>query len=135
MKERADRFAQPIPRIEYGLCYYHNVMAVLIDNFNEVITVNEAGVWRVKGTRVSIDSVLHAFNNEGASPEEIVWQFDTLDLTKVYAVITYYLNNRERVDKYLAESEKAKRKIFRQIDKDFPRAGLREKLLARRNAK
>lgn len=110
-------------------------MAVLTDTFSDIFTVNDAGVWRVKGTRVSIDSVLYAFNNEGASPEEIVWQFDTLDLKKVYAAINYYLHNRERVDKYLADSEKAKRKIFRRIDKDFPRAGLREKLLARRNAK
>lgn len=110
-------------------------MAVLTDNFDDVITVNDVGVWRVKGTRVSVDSVLHAFNNDGASPEEIVWRFDTLDLKKVYAVINYYLHNRERVDKYLADSEKAARKIMRQIDKDFPRAGLREKLLARRNSK
>jgi uncharacterized protein (DUF433 family) len=110
-------------------------MAVLTDNFNDVITVNDVGVWRVKGTRVSVDSVLHAFNNDGASPEEIAWQFDTLDLKKVYAVINYYLHNREQVDNYLAESEKAKRSIFRQLDKSFPRAGLREKLLSRRNSK
>jgi len=110
-------------------------MAVLTDNFNDVITVNDVGVWRIKGTRVSIDSVLYAFNNDGASPEEIAWQFDTLDLKKVYSVINYYLHNREQVDKYLAESEKAKRAIFRQIDKTFPRSGLREKLLARRNSK
>lgn len=110
-------------------------MAVLTDNFNDVITVNYVGVLRVKGTRVSVDSVLYAFNNDGASPEEIVWQFDTLDLKKVYSVINYYLHNREQVDKYLSESEKAKRAIFRKIDKDFPRAGLREKLLARRQGR
>jgi uncharacterized protein (DUF433 family) len=110
-------------------------MAVVADNFNDVITVNDAGVWRVKGSRVSIDSVLYAFNNDGASPEEIVWQFDSLDLKKVYSVINYYLHNREKVDKYLADSDKATHKIFRKIDKDFPRAGLREKLLARRTSK
>lgn len=109
-------------------------MAVLTDNFNDVITVNDVGVWRAKGTRVSIDSILYAFNNDGASPEEIVWQYDTLDLKKVYAVINYYLHNREKVDKYLAESEKHKRKLYREIDKRFPQAGLRQKLLARRNS-
>ncbi len=110
-------------------------MAVVTDNFNDVITVNDVGVWRVKGTRVSVDSVLYAFNKEGASPEEIAWQFDTLDLKSVYSVINFYLHNREQVDKYLAESEKAKRSVFRQLDKNFPRAGLREKLLFRRNSK
>ncbi len=106
-------------------------MAVLTDTFQDIITINNVGVWRVAGTRVSVDSVIYRFN-EGSSPEEIVWQFDTLDLKKVYALINYYLHNREFVDKYLADSDKAKRKIFRQLDKDFPTAGLREKLLARR---
>ena len=106
-------------------------MSVLTDTFSEIITINEAGVWRVAGTRVSVDSVINAFN-EGASPEEIVWRFDTLDLKQIYAVINYYLHNREKVDKYLADGKKADRKILRQLDKEFPNAELREKLLARR---
>lgn len=110
-------------------------MAIVADNFSDVIAVNDVGVWRVKGTRVSVDSVLHAFNNDGASPEEIAWQFDSLDLKKVYSVINYYLHNREKVDQYLFDSRKANRKIFRQIDKDFPRAALKEKLVSRRNSK
>ncbi len=116
---------------QVSVCYHHNVMAVLTDTFSEIITINDAGVWRVAGTRVSVDSVVYAFN-EGASPEEIVWRFDTLDLKKVYALINYYLHNREKVDKYLAQSEKAERKILRRLDKEFPSADLREKLLARR---
>ena len=106
-------------------------MAVLTDTIQDVITVNQAGVWRVSGTRVSVDSVIYAFN-EGASPEEIIWRFDTLDLKKVYSVINYYLHNREQVDKYLADSEKAKQKIGRDLDKRFPAVGLRKKLLSRR---
>lgn len=106
-------------------------MAVVADILQDIITVNEAGVWRVAGTRVSVDSVIYAFNS-GSSPEEIAWQFDTLDLKKVYAVINYYLHNRERVDQYLTQSEKQKQKILRKVRKDFPTAGLREKLLARR---
>jgi uncharacterized protein (DUF433 family) len=110
-------------------------MAVLTDNFNDVITVNDVGVWRVKGTRVSVDSILYAFNDQGATPEEIAWQFDTLDLKKIYSVINYYLHNREQVDKYLAEAAKNTRKIARKLDKEFPRAGMRQRLLARRNSK
>ena|SRR2546421_12905912 len=106
-------------------------MSVLADTAQGIITVNEVGVWRVAGTRVSVDSVICSFN-QGASPEEIVWQFDTLDLKKVYALINYYLHNREKVDEYLADGKKAERKIIRQLDREFPRAGLREKLLARR---
>ena len=94
-------------------------MGVLIDTFQEVIDVNEAGVWRVSGSRVSIDSVLNAFN-AGATPEEIIWQFDTLELKDVYAVINFYLHNRERVDKYLLESEREQERILKKVKKDFP---------------
>jgi uncharacterized protein (DUF433 family) len=107
-------------------------MAVLIDTIEDVITVNEVGVWRVAGTRVSVDSVLYAFNS-GSSPEEIIWQFDTLDLKMVYAVINYYLHNREKVDTYLAQSEKDAKRIERRIRKEFPlAAGLRDRIEARR---
>lgn len=94
-------------------------MAVLIDTFEEAITVNDAGVWRVAGSRVSVDSVLNAFNS-GATPEEIIWQFDTLELKDVYAVINFYLHNRERVDRYLRDSEKEQQQILRRVKKDFP---------------
>lgn len=94
-------------------------MAVLIDTFEEAITVSDAGVWRVAGSRVSVDSVLNSFN-AGATPEEIIWQFDTLDLKDVYAVINFYLHNRERVDKYLQESDKEQQQILRKVKKDFP---------------
>ena len=107
-------------------------MAVLVDTVKEIITVNEVGVWRVAGTRVSVDSVIYSFNS-GASPEEIVWQFDTLDLKKVYALINYYLHNREHVDKYLAAHEKETQRIIRRIKRDFPLpAGLKERINARR---
>ncbi len=106
-------------------------MAIVTDRFNEVISVNEAGVWRVAGTRVSVDTVVNLFN-DGASPEEIAIRFDTLDLKKIYSLITYYLHNRERVDKYLADSEKEKRRILRGLDKNKPRAEFRQTLLNRR---
>ena len=113
-------------------CYTEADMAVLVDTVEDIITVNEAGVWRVAGTRVSVDSVIYSFNS-GASPEEIVWQFDTLDLKKVYALINYYLHNREHVDKYLARSEKESRRIGRKLEKEFPLpAGLKERINARR---
>ena len=107
------------PAVGDSGCDIVGIMAVLTDTFQDVITVNEVGVWRVAGSRVSVDSVLYAFNS-GASPEEIVWQYDTLDLKQVYALITYYLHNPERVDKYLAESEKETERIRRRIKKEFP---------------
>ncbi len=45
------------------------------------------GVVRVGGTRVTLDTVVAAFN-EGATAEEIVSQYPTLHLADVYAVIS-----------------------------------------------
>jgi len=47
------------------------------------------GNYYVAGTRVSLDSLVHAFRR-GESPETISQNFDTLDLEEVYGAIAYY---------------------------------------------
>lgn len=56
---------------------------------------------RVKGTRVGIETVLDDYLN-GSSPEEIAARYRTLTLEQIYATITYYLHNQEKIDAYLA---------------------------------
>jgi uncharacterized protein (DUF433 family) len=51
---------------------------------------NEHGVLLVGDTRVTLDSVVARFD-AGATPEEIVQQFPSLDLAEVYAVVAYLL--------------------------------------------
>lgn len=63
--------------------------------------LDTAGVLRVGGTRVSLDSVIATFH-DGATPEEIVQQYDALSLADVYAVISYYLEHQFDIDSYLA---------------------------------
>lgn len=65
---------------------------------------NEA-YW-VKGTRISLDSVVYAFRN-GLSPESIVQSFPLLTLEQVYGAIAFYLANRAEIDVYLAAEEEA----------------------------
>jgi len=55
---------------------------------------------RIKGTRVGIETVLDDYL-EGSSPEEIAARYRSLSLEQVYATITYYLQNRAKVDAYL----------------------------------
>jgi uncharacterized protein (DUF433 family) len=47
---------------------------------------------RIKGHRVGIDNVLFYFL-EGYTPEEIRAVYPELSLEKIYATITYYLQN------------------------------------------
>ncbi|MDT7541116.1 MAG: hypothetical protein QOE33_1020 [Acidobacteriota bacterium] len=86
---------------------------------------------RVAGTRVSLDSIVHAFN-EGATPEEIAQDFPTLDLAVIYSVIGYYLQNRTEVEQYLEQRKVQRGEVKKEIESRFDPHGLRERLLARK---
>jgi uncharacterized protein (DUF433 family) len=58
---------------------------------------------RIKGHRIGIQDVLYEFIHRAQTPEEIARRFPTLTLEQVYATVLYYLHNKERVDKYIAE--------------------------------
>lgn len=95
------------------------------------LLLDEAGVLRVTGTRVSLDSIIFAFN-EGATPEEIVQQYPTLDLKDVYAIISYYLQNSAEVEKYLDRRQAERQELKKEIESRFDPQGIRERLLARK---
>ena len=79
------------------------------------------GAYRVAGTRVSLDSIVYAFN-DGHSPETIAQSFPVLTLEQVYGSIAYYVEHREEVDRYLAAQERdyeARRAAARAADPAF----------------
>src|SRR5437016_5540517 len=64
------------------------------------------GGYYVAGTRISLDSVVYAFNR-GDSPERILEEFPLLDkLARVYGAIAFYLDHKADIDKYLEETER-----------------------------
>lgn len=89
------------------------------------------GVIRVGGTRVTLETVVKAFKN-GATCEEIIYQFPSLELADVYAVIGYYLKNQAEVEAYLQERQKNAEIIRKKIEAHFDSKGIRERLLKRR---
>jgi uncharacterized protein (DUF433 family) len=58
------------------------------------------GNYYVAGTRISLDSLVHAFRR-GESPETICQNFELLRLEEVYGAIAYYLANQSAIDAYL----------------------------------
>jgi len=88
------------------------------------------GVIRVGKTRVTLDTVLSAYK-DGASAEEIVWQYTTLDLADVYEVISYYLRHRAEVEEYLAEGQRQAEETRGLIESRMDPHGIRDRLLAR----
>jgi uncharacterized protein (DUF433 family) len=89
------------------------------------------GVVRVAGTRVTLDTIVVAFD-AGATAEEISQQYSSLPLADVYSVITYYLRHKPEVSAYLQGRQEQAAKVREEVERRFPPSGLREQLLARR---
>jgi uncharacterized protein (DUF433 family) len=89
------------------------------------------GVIRVAGTRVTLDTVVAAFE-AGAAAEEIVQQYPSLPLADVYAVIAYYLHHRAEVGAYIAQRQQYAASVRKDNEQRSDRSGVRERLLARR---
>ncbi len=70
------------------------------------------GGWRVADSRVSLDSIVHAYW-EGKSPEAIIEEFPALSAEQVYGAIAFYLRNRADIDHYLSQQDKKWRRLAR----------------------
>jgi Protein of unknown function (DUF433). len=90
----------------------------------EVFIEQRDGVYRVAGTRVSLDSIVYAFN-EGLSPETIAREyFPVLSIEQVNGAIAYYLAHRNEVDGYLEQTRQeyeALREASREANQDLYR--------------
>lgn len=64
--------------------------------------VTEQGTIRIKGSRVSVDSIIHHFKL-GATAEQIVQSFPSLTLGDVYSSIAYYLTHHHEMEEYLEQ--------------------------------
>ena len=89
---------------------------------------------RIKGTRVGIEIVIEKFL-DGASPEEIRRHHPHLTLKRIYATITYYLFNQERIDAYIKAGRKRVEAAYEEQRKN-PSSGVKRlmKIKAQREA-
>ena len=97
------------------------------------LAMDSDGAIRVTGTRVPLDTVIAA-HERGDTPEEIVDQYPILNLADVYSVIGYVLHHPEEVQEYLAARAKLGEEVRKFVEERFPQEGLRDKLLARKQA-
>ena len=77
-------------------------MVALEETILMPLVVTEQGTIRIKGSRVSLDSIVHHFKL-GATAEQIVQSFPSLTLGDVYSSIAYYLTHRREIEMYLDE--------------------------------
>ncbi|MDY6782667.1 MAG: DUF433 domain-containing protein [Cyanobacteriota bacterium] len=97
------------------------------------LATHTSGSVRIGETRVTLDTVVMAFL-EGATAEEIVEQYPSLQLSDVYWVIGYYLRHKTEVELYLRERQQRAAEVRQEAERRFSPVGVRDRLLARRNS-
>lgn len=80
-----------------------------------------AGVIRIAGTRVALDSVISSYRS-GASIHDLVEGFPDLSVQDIEATIAFYLEHRQEVDEYLEARLREASAIEAQIRREFPEA-------------
>ena len=90
-------------------------MEILNETIIMPFVVTEQGTIRIKGSRVSVDSIIHHFKL-GATAEQIVQSFPSLTLGDVYSSIAYYLSNRQETEEYLKEQTVAADNLQGQLE-------------------
>lgn len=106
-------------------------MSLVVEPESVPLVTGADNVVRVGTTRVTLDTVIAAFR-EGATAEEIVQQYPTLQLADVYSVIGYYLRHQAEVDAYLRDRRRQAGEARRENETHFDPTGLRDRLIARR---
>ena len=81
--------------------YFSVIVAFGMDK--PYVEQRDGGYW-VSGTRISLDSIVAAFNR-GAAPETIRRSFPLLTLEQVYGAITFYLAHENEIDEYLQRTD------------------------------
>lgn len=97
------------------------------------LRIDDTGTIRVGSSRVTLDTIVAAFH-AGATPEQLVQDFPTLDLGDVYSAIGYFLHNRAQVEEYIAKGERQADE-FRRGSPGLFATQVRQRLLARTEGK
>ena len=91
------------------------IMVALEETISIPLVVTEQGTIRIKGSRVSLDSIVHHFKL-GATAEQIVQSFPSLSLADVYSSIAYYLTHRQEIETYLEQQRVAADNLQDQLE-------------------
>ena len=110
-----------------------------LESMQEVpLRATEDGTIRIAGTRVSLDSVLHHYQ-QGATAEEIALRFPALRLADIHSCLAYFLNRFDQVEEYLSRQRQQAHDQQQRISADSSqRQGItqmRERIRERQAAK
>lgn len=82
------------------------------------LATDEYGVMHIRNTRVTLDVIVARYQ-QGDTPEAIHEGFPSVSLSDIYAVIAYYLANREDVDAYLRQRDIEAERIRQEVESNY----------------
>jgi uncharacterized protein (DUF433 family) len=98
---------------------------------NTPLIVGDDGTIRVKGSRVTLDVIIRQFK-QGATAEQILEDFPSLNLRDVYGAIYYYLEHEPEIEEYLRTQKEGGAQARGFIESRGDSRALRERIRARR---
>jgi uncharacterized protein (DUF433 family) len=112
---------------------YNSTVIINRLNIADVVPLiqDDEGTIRVKGSRVTFDTVMEAFK-EGDSPEQIQDSFPSLTLAQIYGAIAWYLNNQRDAEENLTARAAEGDAIRQQIENEPEYVAFRETMRQRR---
>jgi Protein of unknown function (DUF433) len=123
-------------RIRETLCHSYLLFpnsSIIIEAETALIAVDLDGVVRIGKTRVTLGTVVAAFN-QGATAEEIVYRYPANYPTSTAPLVFTSIINRPSPNIYSNDNSKPK-KSASSTNKNLTPKELRDRLLARRNEK
>jgi uncharacterized protein (DUF433 family) len=109
-------------------------MTLVIETQPLPLTLDTDGAVRVGGTCVTLGTVIEAFL-QGATAEEIAYQYPSLTLSDIYSVIAITYDNAPRSKSNLRRRQQQAAKVKKHNEAQFDPDGVRDRLLARRTDK
>jgi uncharacterized protein (DUF433 family) len=111
----------------FSVCPLWDKLKVDVRMNMEFVERRDGSLYLVR-SRVPLARIVYEFHN-GETPEAIQSNFPTLSLEQVYGAITFYLGNKQEVEKDMAERRRIEDEFVR-THPNPPR--LKQKLLKRR---
>jgi uncharacterized protein (DUF433 family) len=105
-------------------------VAEALNNVTFPLEAGADGTIRVRGTRITVDTVWAAFN-EGATVEEFVQQYPSLFLADAYEAIGYCLRHPAVLAGYLAKRSETAEEVRASNESRWRPEGIRARLLER----
>ena len=80
-------------------------MTDVIRDHIEIVEGGDGPMARIAGHRIWVIDIAIMHEKLGLSPDEIVGQLPTISLADVHAALTYYWDNRDDLERKLAEEQ------------------------------